>query len=123
MEERYLFIDRASGKNIDRPEYQLLKRALRENDELFIHELDRLGRNKADILEELKYFKEKNIKVRILDVPTTLINYKEHGETAKIMLEMINNLLIEVFSTLAEAELKKFTNAKEKVYRQLKKKG
>ncbi|EKU77408.1 recombinase family protein [Veillonella seminalis] len=123
VEERYLFIDRASGKNIDRPEYQLLKRALRENDELFIHELDRLGRNKADILEELKYFKEKNIKVRILDVPTTLINYKEHGETAKIMLEMINNLLIEVFSTLAEAELKKIHKRQREGIQAAKEKG
>lgn len=107
VEERYLFIDKASGRNTDRPQYQLLKLALRANDELYIHELDRLGRNKTDILNELKDFKEKNVLVRILDVPTTLIDYKEHGETAQFILDMINNLLIEVFSTLAEAELKK----------------
>lgn len=108
VEERFLFIDKTSGKSFNREQYQILKLALRQGDELYVHELDRLGRNKKAISEELQYFKEHNIIVRILDVPTTMIDYSTFTDSiAKSMLEMINNLLIEVLSTLAEQELAK----------------
>lgn len=108
VEERFLFIDKASGRSFNREQYQLMKLALRSGDELYIHELDRLGRNKKAISEELQYFKENHIIVRILDVPTTLINYDSFNDSiAQSILEMINNLLIEVFSTLSEQEYQK----------------
>ncbi|WP_044880914.1 recombinase family protein, partial [Bacillus toyonensis] len=44
--EEYIFIERASGKDFKRPEYQLMKRMLRNGDILYIQSLDRLGRNK-----------------------------------------------------------------------------
>ncbi len=106
VEERFLFIDKASGKNTDRPEYQLLKRAIRPGDTLYVHELDRLGRNKKDILEELKYFKNNKVIVRILDVPTTLINYDNYEDsTSALSFDRVNSLFIVVFSTMAEHEL------------------
>ena len=108
VEERFLFIDKSSGKSFERNQYQVLKLALRPGDELYIHELDRLGRNKKAISDELRYFKDNNIIIRILDVPTTMIDYSTFNDgIAKSMLEMINNLLIEVLSTLAEQELNK----------------
>ncbi len=108
VEERFLFIDKASGKSFNRDQYQVLKVALRDGDELFIHELDRLGRNKKAISEELQFFKNHNIIIRILDIPTTMIDYSTFTNgIAKSMLEMVNNLLIEVLSTLAEQELAK----------------
>ena len=97
VEERFLFVDKTSGKSFNREQYQILKLALRQGDELYVHELDRLGRNKKAISEELQYFKEHNIIVRILDVPTTMIDYSTFTDSiAKSILEMINNLLIEV---------------------------
>ena len=107
VDDRFLFIDTASGKTTDRPEYQMLKRALREGDTLYIHELDRLGRNKRQILEELQFFKDQHITLRILDVPTTLIDYAAYGESAAIIFDMVNSILIEVLSTMAEQELKR----------------
>lgn len=50
--EEYVFIEKASGKDFKRPEYQLMKRTLRNGDVLYIQSLDRLGRNKQMILEE-----------------------------------------------------------------------
>ncbi|HDR7361375.1 TPA: recombinase family protein, partial [Bacillus toyonensis] len=50
--EEYIFIERASGKDFKRPEYQLMKRMLRNGDVLYIQSLDRLGRNKQMILDE-----------------------------------------------------------------------
>ncbi|MBE0343990.1 recombinase family protein, partial [Paenibacillus sp. 28ISP30-2] len=50
--ERDYFIDKKSGKNFDRPQYQALKSVLRKGDILFIKELDRLGRNAEEIKRE-----------------------------------------------------------------------
>ena len=66
-----------------------------------IHALDRLGRNKDDIKEELAWFKDHGIIVRILNVPTTLIEYPEGQEW---VMDMVNNILIEVLGAFAEQE-------------------
>jgi len=71
-----IIVDKCSGKDIQRDGYQYLKRQiLRSDDTLVIKELDRLSRNKSDIKNELEYFKEHNIHVRILDIPTTLTDF------------------------------------------------
>lgn len=100
MDDRNIFADKKSGKNVDREEYILLKRNMRPGDELVIHELDRLGRNKIAVKEELEWFKQNRIRVRILDVPTTLIDFQ--GQ--EWIFDMINNILIEVMSSVAENE-------------------
>ena len=69
--------------------------------ELVIDSLDRLGRRKADIKAELEYLKNRGIILRVILIPTTLIEID--GQAWAI--EMINNLLIEVYSSLAEQEL------------------
>ena len=45
--------------------------------------------------------------MHVLDVPTTLICFDEKDEYAKSMFDMVNNVLIEVLSTIAEAERKR----------------
>lgn len=103
-----IFFDKETGRVFDRTQYNLLKqillRAVRTHDEveLVIEEFDRLGRNKAQIKEELAWLKEIGVIVRILNLPTTLIDFK--GETA-FLLEMVQNILIEVLGTIAETEL------------------
>ena len=105
LEENNIFIDKQSGKDFNRADYLKLKNKLRQGDTLIIKELDRLGRNKKMVLDELKYFKEFDIRVKVLDVPTTLMDLDSFGnEVAKAMMDMINNLLIEVLSTIAEQE-------------------
>lgn len=101
VDEQFIFSDKHSGKDFNRPNYQLIKKATRKGDTIYIKSLDRLGRNKAQIKQELEYFKNQGIRVKILDLPTTMINLIEGQEW---MLEMINNLLIEVLSTIAEQE-------------------
>ena len=105
VEERNIIVDKESGKNLERDGYQLLKtKLLRAGDTLVIKELDRLGRKKSDIKRELEEFKAMNIHVKILDIPTTLVDFKE--ETQWIQ-EMITNILIEVLGGFAEEERKK----------------
>ena len=103
--EQNIIIDKASGKDTEREGYQYLKRQiLRNGDTLVIKELDRLSRNKVDIKRELEQFKEMGVRVKILDIPTTLTNFPP--EQAWV-LEMINAILIEVLGAIAENERKK----------------
>lgn len=98
-----ILTDKASGKNLDRPSYSALKGALglRPKDTLVIVSLDRLSRDKKDMKSELQWFKENNIRLKILDLPTSLVEVPEGQEW---ILEMINNILIEVLSSMAEQE-------------------
>ena len=96
-----VFTDKQSGKNMDRDGYQEMKSVLERGDEVVIHALDRLGRNKDAIKEELAWFKEHGVIVRILNVPTTLIEYPEGQEW---VMDMVNNILIEVLGAFAEQE-------------------
>ena len=100
--ERDIITDKESGKNLDRSGYQALKNAmLRRGDTLVIKSLDRLSRNKADIKNELQYFKDNGIRLKVIDLPTTMINLPEGQEW---VFEMVNNILIEVLGTIAEQE-------------------
>jgi len=96
-----VFTDKQSGKNFDRNGYIEMKEVLEPGDEVVVHALDRLGRNKEAIKEELAWFKEHGVIVRILNVPTTLIEYPEGQEW---VMEMVNNILIEVLGAFAEQE-------------------
>lgn len=101
VELENISIDKASGKDFNREQYQLLKHKMRKGDELYIKELDRLGRNKDQIKQELQWFKEQGIRIKILDIPTSLMDI---GEGQEWLVDMINNILIEVLGTIAEQE-------------------
>ena len=98
-----ILIDKASGKDTDRPGYQALKGALglREGDTLYITSLDRLSRSKQDIKAELQWFHEKRIRLKILDLPTSMVEVPEGQEW---IIDMISNILVEVLSSIAEQE-------------------
>lgn len=95
-----VFTDKASGKDFDRAGYNALKAVVAAGDEICIKELDRLGRNKDEIKAELQWYKDHNVVVRILDVPTTLIDFKGQDW----LQDMVNNILIEVLGAVAEQE-------------------
>jgi DNA invertase Pin-like site-specific DNA recombinase len=101
VDERYIFKDKESGKNFERKEYQLMRKVVQKGDVIFVKSLDRLGRNKKQVKEELEYYKNEGVRVKVLDVPTTMMDIPEGQEW---LIDMINNLLIEVLSTMAEQE-------------------
>ena len=102
IDERDIVTDKASGKDLDREGYNALKNTmLRDGDTIILKSLDRLSRNKIHIKKELEYFKANNIRVKVIDLPTTMIDLPEGQDW---VFDMINNILIEVLSSIAEQE-------------------
>lgn len=102
IDDRDIIREKASGKSLNREAYQTLRnQLLREGDTLVIVSLDRLSRNKLHIKQELEYYRSRNIRVMILDMPTTLCQVNEGQEW---IIEMINAILIEVLASMAEQE-------------------
>ena len=100
-DERNIIVDKVSGKDTNRPGLSTLLFSVRAGDTIYIHSLDRLGRNKEDIKTLLTEFKNRKVIVRILDLPTSMVDY---GEAGNSIMELINNILIEVLAFQAQAE-------------------
>ena len=101
VDDRFIFQDKVSGKDFNRPEYQLMRKVAQKGDVIYIKSLDRLGRNKSEIKQELEYYKNEGVRIKILDIPTSMMDISEGQEW---LMDMINNLLIEVLATMAEQE-------------------
>ena len=104
-----IFLDKISGKSFDRPRYTVLKEdVLREGDTLILYELDRLGRNKKEIIDELRYYEDHNIRVMFLDIPTSTIDLSEESDSMnKLITDTINKVVIEIYAMQAETELQR----------------
>lgn len=105
LDERDFFIDKQSGKDVNREALQSLLHICRSGDTVYVHSLDRLGRNARDIKELVALFRDKGVFLKILDIPTTLMDYSVFdSKLQKMIMEMVNNILIEVLATIAETE-------------------
>lgn len=100
-DEKYLYSDKASGKDMERDGFQNMLKAIREGDTLYIKSIDRLGRNKAQIKKYLEQFKKEGIRIKIIDLPTTM---QEVPEGQEWVIDMINNIIIEVYTSMGEQE-------------------
>lgn len=96
-----IFTDKESGKNFDRPAYQELLSVIKPGDTLIVQSLDRLGRNKTLVKEELSRFRANGITFRCMDIPTSMIELPEGSEW---LGDMLNNIMIEVIASFAEHE-------------------
>lgn len=100
VEERFIFVDKQSGKDFNRSQYQVLKNALRENDILVIKSIDRLGRNYNMIIEEWRDI-TKNIKadIKVIDLP--IINTDRNKE---LLRTVISDIVLGLLSFVAQQE-------------------
>ena len=96
IDERDIFIDKLSGKDMNRDQYQLLKKIVRKDDTIVFTECDRLGRNMDDIKRELEWFKNNDVNIKILDL--SILN------SSGLEGKLIQSILIELYSYLAEKE-------------------
>lgn len=108
-----IFKDKVTGKTFDREHYNEMKIILEHlskvnatNDliEVVFEEMDRLGRDKESIKKELQWYKDREIYIRILELPSTLVDIDSNN---KWVMDMVTNILIEVYATMAQQELEK----------------
>lgn len=65
-----IYVDKQSGKDFNRPQYQQMISELREGDMLVLHSIDRLGRNYEEILEQWRIItKEIKADIMVQDMP------------------------------------------------------
>jgi len=106
IQERFIFIDKQSGKNFDRPQYQAMRRIIREGDLIYIDALDRLGRNYDGIIAEWKEItRNLGADIVVLDQETLFDSrkFKAMGDVGKLMEDQFLSLL----SYVAEQERNK----------------
>ncbi|MBQ6207327.1 MAG: recombinase family protein [Oscillospiraceae bacterium] len=98
--ERNLYIDKQSGKDFDRPQYQRLVRRLKKDDLLYVKSIDRLGRNYDEILEQWRVLtKEKDADIVVLDMP--LLDTRRGKD---LMGTFLSDIVLQVLSFVAENE-------------------
>ena len=98
--ERNLYIDKQSGKDFERPQYQSMVRRLRRDDLLYIKSIDRLGRNYEEIQNQWRIItKEKKVDIVVIDMP--LLDTRQGKD---LMGTFIADLVLQILSFVAQSE-------------------
>lgn len=106
VEARRIFVDKASGRHFDRPQYQLLRKILNTGDIVYIDALDRMGRNYDEVIAEWKYItRELQANIVVLENETLFDSrkFREMGDMGRLMEDQFLSLL----SYVADQERKK----------------
>ena len=103
IDDRDIYIDKKSGKDFKREQYQLIKNILREEDLLVIQSIDRLGRNYEMIVNEWKDI-TKNIKADIVVLDMPLLDTRQKKD---LLGTFINDLILGLLSYVAQTEREK----------------
>ena len=102
IEEKQIYVDKQSGKDFERPNYQKLVRKMKPDDTLIIKSIDRLGRNYEEILEQWRVItKEKQVAIVVLDMPL-LDTRKNRDLTGTLIADIVLQLLSYVAQTERE---------------------
>lgn len=100
IQARDIFIDKVSGKNFQREQYQLLKRMIRKGDIIYVYSLDRFGRNKEEILQEWDDI-TKNLQADIIVLDMPLLDTTQYKDS---MGSFIADLVLQILSWVAQDE-------------------
>lgn len=101
LNDKTIFIDKQSGKNFERDEYQKLKKKLVSGDLLIIKSIDRLGRNYDMIIDEWKDIVNRlNVDIQVLDMP--LLDTRTEGKN--LVGKFISDIVLQILSFVAENE-------------------
>lgn len=102
VDDSFIMCDKASGKNFDCPNWDLLNRVLDQEDTLIVCSLDRLGRNYKQMRDIWKDLFDWKVNIKILDCDLLSTNHEEYeNDSTKLLLI---NVAFEVFAYLAENE-------------------
>ena len=101
LDEKQIYIDKQSGKDFERPNYQKMKKRLKENDLLIIKSIDRLGRNYEMIIEEWSSI-TKDIKADIVVLDFPLLDTRTDNKN--LVGKFISDIVLQVLSFAAQNE-------------------
>lgn len=98
--KKNIFMDKMSGKDFERPQYQKLLKKLKPDDLLYVLSIDRLGRNYEEIQKQWRIItKEKNVDVCVIDMP--LLDTRQGKD---LMGTFIADLVLQILSFVAQSE-------------------
>lgn len=101
LDEKQIYIDKQSGKDFERPNYQKMKKRLKKNDLLIIKSIDRLGRNYEMIIEEWSSI-TKDIKADIVVLDFPLLDTRTDNKN--LVGKFISDIVLQVLSFVAQNE-------------------
>ena len=100
VDNKYIYMDKQSGKDFDRPQYKKLLRKMKQGDLLYILSIDRLGRNYEEIQSQWRVLtKEKGIDICVIDMP--LLDTRQGKD---LMGTFIADLVLQILSFVAQSE-------------------
>ena len=100
IDERHIFIDKESGKNFNREQYQALIAMLRDGDTVYVSSIDRLGRNYNEILEQWTTItKKKKADIVVLDMP--ILDTRNDRDLTGVL---ISDIVLQLLSYVAQKE-------------------
>ncbi|WP_277679427.1 recombinase family protein [Gracilibacillus dipsosauri] len=100
INDRDIFIDKLSAKNYERPQYQLLKRLVRKDDEIVFDSITRMGRSMNETLKEYEWFLENGVQLKFLKEP--MINTSTEDDD--VIKQAIQKVILTVLAAFAEKE-------------------
>lgn len=99
--EKYIYMDKLSGKDFNRPQYQKLLGIMEPGDLLVVKSIDRLGRNYEEILSQWRLItKEKLVDIVVLDMP--LLDTRKSGND--LTGTFVADLVLQILSYVAQTE-------------------
>ncbi len=102
VKDEFIFIDKRSGKDFERPQYKKLLKKIKPGDLLMIQSIDRLGRNYEEVQNQWRILtKEKNADICVLDMP--LLDTRQGKD---LMGTFIADLVLQILSFSAQNERK-----------------
>ena len=100
VEKKDIYLDKQSGKNFERPQYQKLLRKIKSGDTLVIKSIDRLGRNYDEILIQWRTItKQKKAAIVVLDMP--LLDTRQSRDLTGTL---IADIVLQLLSYVAQTE-------------------
>ncbi|MDY8166602.1 recombinase family protein [Bacillus thuringiensis] len=103
IKDRDIFIDKQSGKNMKRENYQMLKRLARTGDTIVFDSLTRLGRSMNDVLEEFRYYEQQRINLQFIKEPFINLNYSGKS-TNDVIQQAVQKATLTILSAFAKKE-------------------
>ena len=98
--EQNIYIDKQSGKDFNRTQYQRMLRRMRRDDVLYVKSIDRLGRNYTEILEQWRILtKDRGVDIAVLDMP--LLDTRRGKD---LLGTFLSDIVLQLLSFVAENE-------------------